>query len=139
MRASGSQSVATAFLAVLAGLSSACTTMRPITADTSGEQIRRELKPGDTVHVLTKSYASHSFEVTAIGATSLTGKAVRLVGVSGSDAWGTQIDVPYADIAQIEVRRLETWKTVAVVVVAVLAVDVAAASRSGSHHCCISQ
>ncbi len=61
------------------------------------------------------------------------------MGVSGSDAWGTQIDVPYADIAQIEVRRLETWKTVAVVVVAVLAVDVAAASRSGSHRCCISQ
>jgi hypothetical protein len=138
MRASGIKSVATTFLAVLVCLSSACTTMRPITADTSGEQIRRELKPGDTVHVLTKSGASHSFEITAIEATSLVGKAVKLVGLDSPEAWGAQVDVPYADIGQIDVRRVKVLETIAVVVAGVLAVDVAAASRSGSRHCCIS-
>jgi hypothetical protein len=61
---------ATTLLAILVCLSTACTAIRPITADASGEQVRLELKSGDTVQVLTKSGANHSFQVT-IGATSL--------------------------------------------------------------------
>jgi hypothetical protein len=131
MHVSGTKSTATAFLTVLTCLSTACTTMRPITADASGEQVRLELKPGDTVHVLTKDGASHSFEVTAIGATSVVGKAVRIVGVSSPDPWGARIDLPYAEVAQIEVRRTEGLKTVVIVAAAaaVAAVAIAAAGQ----------
>jgi hypothetical protein len=122
MSVSGTRSTATAFLAVLTCLSTACTTMRPITTDASGEQVRLELKPGDTVHVLTKNGASHSFRVTAIGATSVVGSAVRILGVSSPDPWGAPIEVPYADLAQIEVRRGEGLATVGVVAAAVVAV-----------------
>jgi hypothetical protein len=79
---------ATTLLAILVCLSTACTAIRPITADASGEQVRLELKSGDTVQVLTKSGASHSFQVT-IGATSLVGNAVKISG-GGSDAVGAE-------------------------------------------------
>ena len=126
------KSIATTFLAILICLSTACTTMRPITADASGEQVRLELKTGDTVHVLTKSGANHSFQVTAIGATSLAGNAVKMSG-GGSDAVGTLIDMPYADIAQIDVRRVAGLKTTGVIAAAVLAATVAIATGGGSH------
>ena len=138
MRASGTRTIATTLLTVLACLSTACTTMRPIMADASGEKIRATLKPGDTVHVLTKSGASRSFEVTEVGATSLAGKTVRMFGVGSSDGWGSLIEMPYADIAQIEVRRVEGLKTTILVAVLVIAADVAINSSSGSKHCCIS-
>lgn len=111
MRAHRTKSNAAALLAVVACLVTACTTMRPITADPSGEKIRLALKPGDTVHVLTKSGANHSFDVTDLGATSLVGKTVRMFGVGSPDQWGNQIDIPYADIAQIEVRRVNALGT----------------------------
>ena len=126
------KSIATTSLAVVICLSTACTTMRPITADASGEKVRLELKTGDTVHVLTKSGASHSFQVTAIGATSLVGDAVKMSG-GGSDAVGARIDMPYADIAQIDVRRVDGLKTTGVVAAAVLAAAVAIATGGGSH------
>ena len=139
MRAPCTRSTATALLAVLTCLSTACTTMRPITADASGEQVRLALKPGDTVHVLTKDGASRSFAVTEVGATSLVGKTVRMLGVGSSDAWGAPIEMPYADIAQIEVRRTEGLKTTILVAVLVIAADVAINSSSGSKRCCISR
>jgi hypothetical protein len=126
------KSIATTFLVVLICLSTACTTMRPITADASGEQVRLELNTGDTVHVLTKSGASHSFQVTAIGATSLVGNAVKMSG-GGSDAVGARIDIPYADIAQIDVRRVNGLKTTGVIVTVLLAATVAIATGGGSH------
>jgi hypothetical protein len=139
MRATGTKSIAHALLALLICLSAACTTMRPITADESGEKIRQALKPGDTVHVLTKTGVSRSFEVTAIGETSLAGKTVRMMGVGSSDTWGAPIDMPYADIAQIEVRRVQALKTIGIVAVVVLADVAIASSRAGSARCCISR
>ena len=138
MRASGTRSFATAFLTVLTCLSTACTTMRPITVDSAGEQTRRELRPGDTVHVVTKGGTSHSFEITGIGAASLVGKTVKMMGVGSSDTWGSPIEIPYADIAQIEVRRVQALRTIALIAGLVL-VDVAiASSKSGHARCCIS-
>ena len=138
MRANRTRSIATTLLAVLVCLSTACTTMRPIVADTSGDKLREALKPGDTVHVLTKSGASRSFQVTEIGATSLVGKTVKMLGVGSSDGWGSPIEMPYTDIAQIEVRRVEGLKTAFLVALGVLAADVAINSSSGSKRCCIS-
>ncbi|HYM43202.1 MAG TPA: hypothetical protein VET46_10605 [Steroidobacteraceae bacterium] len=104
--------------------------MRPIAAGTSGEKIRDALKPADTVHVLTKSGASRSFEVTEVGATSLSGKTVKMFGVGSSDGWGTPIEIPYTDVAQIEVRRVEGLKTAILTVVLAVAADVAISSAS---------
>lgn len=139
MRVSATRRIATPALALLICLSTACTTMRPITADVSGEKVRQELKPGDTVHVLTKDGASRSFAVTEVGATSLVGKTVRMLGVGSSDTWGAPVEIPYADIAQIEVRRTEGLKTTILVAVLVIAGDVAINSSSGSKRCCISR
>jgi hypothetical protein len=138
MRISATSIIVTAGLALLICLSTACTTMRPITADASGEKVRQELKAGDTVHVLTKSGANHSFNVTEIGATSLVGKTVRMIGVGSPDTWGSPIEIPYADIAQIEVRRVEGLKTAILVAVLAVAADASINSARGSKHCCIS-
>ena len=132
MRACGTKSIAATLLAVLVGLSTACTTTRPIVADPSGEQIRLALKLGDTVHLVTKGGATHSFEVAALDATSLVGNAVKISG-GGSDAVGARIEVPYAEIAQIDVRRVDGLKTTGVVAAVVIAAAVAIASGGGSH------
>ena len=131
--------IATSGLALMICLSTACTTMRQITADVSGEKIRQELKPGDTVHVLTKSGANRSFDVNEVGTTSLAGKTVRMFGVGSSDTWGSPIEVPYADIAQIEVRRVEGLKTSILVAVLVIGADAAINSSRGTKRCCISR
>lgn len=138
MRADRTRSIAAPLLAVLVCLSTGCTTMRPIVADTSGDKVREALKPGDTVHVLTKSGASRSFEITEVGATSLVGTTVKMLGVGSSDKWGLPIEMPYADIAQIEVRRVQGLKTAFWVALGVIAADVAINSSSGSKRCCIS-
>jgi hypothetical protein len=138
MRASDRKPISTTFLAGLICLSTACTTMRSITVDTAGEQVRAQLKPGDTVRVLTKSGASHTFEITAVGATSLDGKAVKIVGVSSSEPWGAPVEVLYADIAQIEVRRVQVLVT-AGIIAAVIAVFVGvSAARHSQSKCCTS-
>ena len=133
MRAPRTRSFGTSFLAILVCLSTACTAMRSITADPAGEQIRRELKAGDSVHVLTRSGASHSFEINAIGATSLAGRAVRMTGVASAEAPGTQIEIPFADIAQIDVRRVEGLKTTGVIAAAVLGALLGIAVGQASH------
>ena len=121
----------TAGLIVLVGLSTACTTMRPVAADTTGDSIRREVKPGDTVRVVTKAGATHTFKVTTVGAASLAGSAVS-TWERGADAVGSQIDVPYSDVAEVDVKRASGLKTAGLVAAAVLAV-VAVASGGGSH------
>lgn len=139
MRASAIRRIATPGLALLICLLTACSTMRPVTVDVSGEKVRQELKPGDTVHVLTKSGANRSFDVTEIGTTSLVGKTVRLLGTGSSDTWGSPIEILYADIAQIEVRRVEGLKTTILVAVLAIAADAAINSSRGAKHCCISR
>jgi hypothetical protein len=126
------KSIATAIVSVLVCLSTACTTMRPVAMDASGEPVRRELKVGDTVRVLTKAGASHSFQVSAVGYSSLAGNAVKLSG-GGSDAVGTQIDIRYLDIAQIEVQRVSGLKTTSVIAAVVLGAWLGIATGGGSH------
>jgi len=121
----------TAGLIVLVGLSTACTTMRPVTADVTGDSVRREVKPGDTVRVVTKGGLTHSLQVTAVGATSLSGTAVS-TWERGTDTVGSQIDVPYSDMAGLDVKRSSGLKTAGLVAAAVLVV-VAVASGGGSH------
>lgn len=51
MRMSTLKEVSTAFICIVFCLSSACTTMRPVTVDSTGDGIRAEVKSGDTVRV----------------------------------------------------------------------------------------
>lgn len=125
-------SITTTMVCVLVCFSTACTTMRPVSADGAGEQVRREVKVGDTVRVLTKAGASHSFQITAVDESSLAGNAVRLSG-GGSDAVGARIDVRYQDIAQIEVQRVSGLKTASVIAAVVLVAFVAIVTGGGRH------
>lgn len=118
-------------LVVLVCLSSACSTMRPIGADGTGDSIRREIKPGDTVRVVTKGGPVHTFQITVVGATSLGGNAVRTWS-GGPEAAGSRIEVPYSEIAELEVKRTSGLKTAGLVAGVVLVV-VAIASGGGSH------
>jgi len=128
---SATKKTLTTCLIVLASLSNACTAMRPIAANISEDSIRRELEPGDTVRVVTKGGAAHSLQVTVIGATSLGGTVVR-TWEGGPDPVGARIDVPYSDMAELEVKRPSGLKTAGLVAAAVLAV-VVIASGGGSH------
>ena len=129
---SATNSIATTMVCVLACLSTACTTMRPVAADAAGEQVRREVKVGDTVRVLTKASASHSFQVTAVDESSLAGNAVTMSG-GGSDAVGARIEIRYVDIAQIEVQRVSGLKTASVIAAVALVAFVAIVTGAGSH------
>jgi hypothetical protein len=132
VRKSATTSVATVMVSVLACLSTACTTMHPVAIEAAGEQVRREVKVGDTVRVLTKAGASHSFQVTAVGESSLSGNAARLSG-AGSDAVRARIEVRYPDIAQIEVQRASGLKTVGMIAGVVLVTLVGTTTGWGSH------
>jgi hypothetical protein len=121
----------TTCLVVLACLFAACTTMRPIASDTTGDSIRQEIKPGDTVRVVTKDGLVHSFQIIVVGATSLGGNAVK-TWKGAPDPVGSRIDVPYSDIAELDVKRTSALKTTGLAAVAVLVV-IAIASGGGSH------
>jgi hypothetical protein len=132
VRKSTTNSIVTTIVSVLVCVSTACTTMRPVATDAAGDQIRREVKVGDTVRVLTKTGASHSFQVTAVGESSLAGNAVRMWG-GGSDVVAARIDVAFLDIAQIEVQRVSGLKTTSVIAAVVLGALIGIASGGGSH------
>lgn len=121
----------TTCLVVLVCPFTACTTMRPIAADATGDSIRREIKPGDTVRVVTKDGPVHSFQLVVVGATSLGGNAVKM-WTGAPDPVGSRIDVPYADIAELDVKRTSGLKTTGLAAVGVLVV-IAIASGGGSH------
>src|SRR4249919_3906059 len=120
-------------LVVLVCLSTACTTMRPMAADVTGDSIRREIKPGDTVRVVTKGGTVHSFQVSVVGATSLGGNAVS-TWKAGPDPIGSQIDVPYADITELDVKRTSGSKTAGMIAAALLAVVAIAIGSGGAEH-----
>ena len=117
----------TIFLVVLICLSPACTTMRPIAVDGNGDQIRNEIRVGDTIRVVTKNNAIQTIRVTTVGASSVIGSA---------DSPATPIEIPYQDIKDIEVRQgsgaKTTWLMVGAVVLG-LAIWVGSASGWGQH------
>jgi hypothetical protein len=115
-------------LVVLVCLSTACTTMRPMAADATGDSIRREIKPGDTVRVVTKGGLIHSYQITVVGATSLGGDAVHM-WKGGVDPIGSRIDVPYSDITELDVKRTSGLKTAGLIAAALLVVVVIATGR----------
>ena len=120
-----------AVLVGLVSLSTACTTMRPIAADGVGESIRREIKGGDTVRIVTRDGGTHTLQVAVVGMTSLGGNVVN-TWKGDASAVGTRFDVRYADITELDVRRLSGLKNVGLGAAAVL-VWIAAATNGGRH------
>jgi hypothetical protein len=118
-------------LVVLVCLSTACTTMRPMAADATGDSIRREIKAGDTVRVVTKGGLVLSFQITVVGATSLGGDAVHM-WKGGVDPVGSRIDVLYSEITELDVKQTSGLKTAGLIAAALL-VGVAIASGGGDH------
>jgi len=133
MHESTIKAVSTALICVLVCLSSACTTMRPVTVDSTGDRIRAEVKSGDTVRVRMMDGAVHSLKVTKLGDASLSGDIVNTWSRNAADVPGAQLDLRYQDIQQIAIRHVNVFATVAIVVVVVLATAVGIATGGGRH------
>jgi hypothetical protein len=117
--------------------STACTSLSPVAADATGTRIRAEIKPGDTVRVLTADGTRHTLMVSTVGESSVAGNAVRAWN-GGSDAAGTRIELPYRDIQKIEVQHVSALKTTALVSAVALVAAVAIVTQGGtqSPSCC---
>jgi hypothetical protein len=133
MHRSTIKAVSTVLICVSVCLSSACTTMRPVTVDSTGDRIRAEVKSGDTVRVRMMDGAVHSLKVTKLGDASLSGDIVNTWSRNAADVPGAQLDLRYQDIQQIAIRHVNVFATVAIVVVVVLATAVGIATGGGRH------
>ena len=131
MRTSTFRITVTAVAVLAMCLSTACTTLRPVAIEPGGQPDPSAVHAGDKVRVMTKSGATHEFQVTLASASSLSGTSIASWG-AGADPVGSPIDVPYGDIAEIQVRRVSSLKTVGIVVAAI-AVAIGIASGGGSH------
>jgi hypothetical protein len=131
MKTSHARHWATIVTAVLTCLATACTTLSPVVADSTGARIRAEIKAGDTVRVVTADGATHRLLVSAVGESSLAGSAVRVKGAT--DVAGSRIELPYGDIRQIEVERISGVKTTATALAVALVAAIAIATGFGNH------
>jgi len=125
--------VSTMLICVLLCLSSACTSMRSVTVDSTGDRIRAEVKSGDTVRVRMVDGAVHSMKITKLGDASLSGDIVSTWKRNPADVPGAQLDLRYQDIQQISIRHMNVLATVVIVIVVVVATAVAVATGGGSH------
>jgi hypothetical protein len=132
MRKSTVNQIATIGLLAMFALTTACTTMIPITAPTGSDAMRADLKTGDKVRALTKDGATHTLSVTEIGASSLIGSAIFLAH-SGTEPVGSRVEVPYEAMSRLEVQRVKVGTTVLIVAVGALAIAAAVASGGGHH------
>jgi hypothetical protein len=106
--------------------------MRPLSADSSGDRIRAEVKSGDTVRVLMMDGTIHSLKVTKVGESSVIGDAVGM-WKGGADAVGTPLDLRYQDIQKIAIRHVNVLATVAIATVVVIATVVGIVTGGGRH------
>jgi hypothetical protein len=109
-------------LILLLSLCTACTTMRPVTVDATGSQIRSQVHTGDTVRVLTQDSRSETLQVAAVGDTALVGTAA-----------GARVEIPYQTIQRLEVRRVNSANTTWLIIGVVAVIALGAAAASAGH------
>ncbi len=78
MRQSTVNRIWTTVLLAIFALTTGCTTMRPITVQTGGDEMRADIKTGDKVRVFTTDGATHTLRVTQVGTSSLIGNAINM-------------------------------------------------------------
>ena len=117
---------------VLMGLSAACTSLRPVAVEPTGERVRAEVKVGDTVRAVTTDGVTVKFEVTAVGMASLIGDSSKVWG-GGTNNASSRMDLPYRDIRQLEVQFVSVPKTVGIIAAVALVGAVGVATGGGSH------
>jgi hypothetical protein len=96
---------------VVVSMATACAGMRSSAPSTTEQKTRLEVRVGATVRVLTRYRERHSFKVTGLTTTSLVGEAVKLSS-EDSENPGEPIEVPYTDLALVEVRHGSALTTV---------------------------
>ena len=133
MRKCAIKQFSTALISVLVCLSSACTTMRPVTVDSTGDQIRITVKSGNTVRVRMMDGTVHSLKITKLGDSSLSGDIVNTWQRSRMDIPGTQLELPYRDIQQISIRHVNVLATVAILSAVAIATAVGVSTGGGQH------
>jgi hypothetical protein len=98
-----------------------CTATRT-TAPTSAAGVTRvEIKAGDVIRVLDKYRRQFTLKITALDATTLTGEALRLAPGDKNKAYeatGVTVQMRYADIALLEVKKSSALRTAGGILVA---------------------
>jgi hypothetical protein len=122
LTASRTRHFASNTLILLLSLCTACTTMRPVTVDAVGSQIRSQVHAGDTVRVLTQDGRSEMIQVASLGETALVGTAA-----------GARVEIPYQAIQRLEVRQVNSAKTVGLIIGVAAVIALGAALSSADH------
>jgi hypothetical protein len=102
-------------VAAVVALLCACTTLKPLPPRNSPAELRSQLRSGDKVRVTTKDGQRLSFSLTEVGEANVAGTH------NGKD-----VQLPYEQVALIEVSRVDTGKTVTRVLLGTVAVACAA-------------
>jgi hypothetical protein len=100
-------SIAFVFLLVLAQAGCTVTRMDPVGADPL--EIARQVDIGDHIRVFTRDETMHEFEVTRLNSSFIGGE---------------NVEIPYQDIAHLDVRKVDEWQTAFVVVHATISTAV---------------
>lgn len=132
MRQSMANRIWTTGLLAIFALTTGCTTMRPITVQTGGDEMRADLKTADKVRVFTTDGATHTLRVTQVGTFSLIGSAINM-SPSGIEPVGSRVAVRYEEMNRLEVQRVKVGATILIAAVTALAIGAAVASGGGHH------
>lgn len=108
-------------LAAIALTALSCTATRTSAPTSAAGVTRIQIKAGDVIRVLDKYRHQYTLKITALDATTLTGEALRLTpGKKKSDyqATGVTVQMRYADIALLEVKKSSALRTAGAALVA---------------------
>jgi hypothetical protein len=98
-----------------------CTATRTVAPSSAAGVTRVEIKAGDVIRVLDKYRRQYTLEITALDGTTLTGEALRLAPGDKKQAYeatGVTVQMRYADVALLEVRKSSALRTAGAALVA---------------------
>jgi hypothetical protein len=108
-------------LAATAVAQAGCMSTRVAAPGTDGEVAELELRPGDRIQVVTTRRQRYTIELNEIGATAMVGVTVEPHKHDTLPA-GHRVQVPYEELALLEVRRFSPARTAGAVAGGVLVV-----------------
>lgn len=106
---------------MMAFAAASCTATRTIAPTTAAGVTHVEIKAGDVIRVLDKYRRHYTLKITALDTTTLTGEAQRLATGDKKKAYqptGVTVQMRYADIALLEVKKRSALRTAGAVLVA---------------------